>query len=360
MTLKKLLAEFTQKEGEIFCLKYIDTIINIKKCVTNETIETIIKFFQLYLEKDNHWSKDVLANIYFYDNSFFEKNFLKFCGSIVAKKIIRISSAKRFNLSVKEYVYGDYHIFIYDHNGTAIIMNYFNHNVYIFMTDSSEIAIVEFLRDIIIKDQENKGSIILHAAAVEKDNKVIAISGVKGAGKSTATMELIFHAGYHFFSGDKLFVRVENEQIIAKGWPDYPHLGVGTLCRYDTLINYCEEVDIKNKKANDKILLPPKKFYDIIELAINRNEAVLSAIIFPDFDLKNQSQVARIDNVPQRLVGNIEYKEDFPMAKWHDLVKPEYNRMNQEKILKDRLMKVPGYAWKGNFVANSLEDCLKM
>lgn len=37
--MEKLLAQFTQKEGENFCLKYIDTNINMKKNVKNETIE---------------------------------------------------------------------------------------------------------------------------------------------------------------------------------------------------------------------------------------------------------------------------------------------------------------------------------
>lgn len=218
----------------------------------------------MYLEKESHWIKKALANIYFYNYCDLEKSFLKYCG--------------------------DYHIFVYNHNGTAIIMDYLDHNVYIFMTDESEIAIVEFFRDIIIKDQENKGSIVLHVAAVEKDDRVIGVSGMNGLGKSTAMMELIFHAGYHFFTGDKLFVRVKNGQIIAKGWPDYPHLGVGTLSRYAVLVNHCKEFDIKNKQPKEKILLSPREFYDIDEFNLNSKVAILSAVIFLEFDLDNKSK----------------------------------------------------------------------
>lgn len=46
------------------------------------------------------------------------------------------------------------------------------------------------------------------------DEKVIVICGGKGTGKSTVTMELIFNGGYHFFTGDKLFVRMEGGQKI--------------------------------------------------------------------------------------------------------------------------------------------------
>lgn len=357
--MEKLLTKYADKEGERYCLKYLDTTINVKQCVTNETIESVMFFFQLYLEKSDEWSKESLTDIYFYDFIEFEKDFCQYCGEVAAQKTIRISSVKQFNLSVKEYISQGYHIFVYDDNETAIIMDDSQHRVYLFLSQTSEIAIVELLRDIIIKDQENKGSVILHAAAVEKDNKVVAISGIKGAGKSTATMELLFHAGYHFFTGDKLFVRFENEKLIAKGWPDYPHLGVGTISRYSPLVAHCEAFDIRSKKPSDKILLSPKEFYGIEEIKINANVGEVSAVIFPEFNVSGESEVSQVENVAERLISNIEYKEDFPMSKWHELVKPGYVREVQEKKLCHCLASVPGFVWKGNFAAESMEDCLK-
>lgn len=213
---------------------------------------------------------------------------------------------------------------------------------------------MEFIRDIVIKDKENKGSIILHAAAVHKNDKVVAISGAKGAGKSTATMELIFNAGYEFFTGDKLFVRVKDNKIIAKGWPDYPHLGVGTISRYDTLIDYCGTEKIQNADPSDKIIFSPEDFYDIAELKVNNETGVLSAFIFPQFNVNNASNVIKVDNVAQKIEANIEYKEDFPMSQWHEMVKKKYNRDENQKILCECLEQIPGYSWKGNFNAQDV------
>lgn len=357
--IKNYLDSYKTNQSEIFSLTYIDTVLNFKNNSNIKAFQTVISFLKLYFSYNNVWANsDLLANIYVQDYKEFLSDISQFCKTEISEKIIRISSAKKFNLSVKEYECDNNHIFIYNDTNTTIIMNYSSKDIYFFIDEDSEIPIIEFIRDIVIKDQENKGSIILHAAAVEKDNKVIVISGVKGAGKSTLTMELIFNAHFHFFTGDKLFVRVLDNQLIAKGWPDYPHLGIGTIRNFPHLYEISKKYITDSMKNSDKLLLSPFELYGLEEMKIESGTAVLSAMIFPKFDLDSESKISKTDDLPERISSNIEYKEDFPMSQWHDFVLKTYNRKQNVDALIKVVKNISGYRWEGKFSADTVQSIL--
>lgn len=66
---------------------------------------------------------------------------------------------------------------------------------------------------------ENSGYFVLHSSCVEKNNKAVAFSGKKGAGK-TQTLINLLQSGYHMVTNDKLALRLDNDgKIICVGFP---------------------------------------------------------------------------------------------------------------------------------------------
>lgn len=352
--IKEILKAIKEKDGNLYSINYIDTILNFKNNIDSKIFDRVISFVRLYFNQKTKWQNEAIADIYVEDFSEFTEKISAYCTEVIAEKKIRISSAEKFNLSVKEYEVQEYHIFVHETNNTTFIMNYDTHEIYMFIDDTSEIALVEFIRDIVIKDQENRGSIIMHAAAVEKNNSVIMISGVKGAGKSTLTLEMICNGHYRFFTGDKLFLRVFNGKVIAKGWPDYPHIGVGTIRNFKVLNDYCQKFNIENMQNSDKILLDFEEYYKLEKININSGYAELDYIIFPKFSVDEPSNVVKVDDLKKRVRDNIEFKEDFPMSQWHNFVPKKYDKEQRIQMIMDALDSVSGFSWSGFFNADDI------
>jgi hypothetical protein len=96
--------------------------------------------------------------------------------------------------------------------------------------------LVELVRDLVLKHQENTGAAVLHATAAYRDGTAVLVTGAKGAGKSTVLLELVEHFGYQVLSGDKTVLHeLPDGSLVAAGWPDYPHLGYGTVAKHPGL-----------------------------------------------------------------------------------------------------------------------------
>jgi hypothetical protein len=95
--------------------------------------------------------------------------------------------------------------------------------------------LVELIRDLVLKAEENAGAAVLHATAAVRDGRAVLVAGSKGAGKSTVLLELVERFGYRIMSGDKAVAGVGETGLYVAGWPDYPHLGYGTIAKYPGL-----------------------------------------------------------------------------------------------------------------------------
>lgn len=119
---------------------------------------------------------------------------------------------------------------------------------------------VERVRDLVLKDQENRGVLVLHATSAERDGSLAVISGSKGAGKSTILLELVEHFGFRVVAGDTTLAFVdESGDVILTGWPDYPHLGFGTIDRYPGLLRIAGIPD-DYVPATEQVFSPLGKF----------------------------------------------------------------------------------------------------
>ena len=75
---------------------------------------------------------------------------------------------------------------------------------------------------------QRQGWLIGHAAALVRNNKTLAIAGLSGGGKSTLMLKLLGHGG-QFMSNDRLFLRAQDNRIMAHGIAKWPRINPGTI-----------------------------------------------------------------------------------------------------------------------------------
>lgn len=120
--------------------------------------------------------------------------------------------------------------------GTRFVFDRSARTIDISLGSGGGMDFVELVRDLVLKDQENAGTVVLHAGAAYREGAAVLVVGAKGAGKSTVLLELVERFGYRILSGDKtLLHELPDGSIRAVGWPDYPHLGYGTIVKYPGL-----------------------------------------------------------------------------------------------------------------------------
>lgn len=121
-------------------------------------------------------------------------------------------------------------------SGTRFVFDPAERRIDVTVTPSTALEPVELLRELFLKDQENRGAVVLHATSAHRDGSAVLVVGAKGSGKSTVLLELVEHHGHEIMSGDKTVVRRQPDgTLLASGWPDYPHLGYGTIAKYPDL-----------------------------------------------------------------------------------------------------------------------------
>jgi HprK-related kinase B len=87
-----------------------------------------------------------------------------------------------------------------------------------------------------------RGHLLLHASAVARDGRAVALAGPPGAGKSTASLHLV-EDGFRFVSNDRLLVRPAADGVEALGYPKQPRVNPGTLLHHPRLRSLLEPDD---------------------------------------------------------------------------------------------------------------------
>lgn len=348
---KEVLERKSGEKASVFCMTYLDSYINVHTKTKVPVLQSILDFFSTHFLYEKKRRENVLGDLYIETYKYFEENVEKLYEGEGKKVLIRKSSAKRFNLSATQYEWLQYRIYKYDDIKTAFIMDKNRKKIYAYLSDLSEIAAVELIRDLIIKDQENKGTLILHAAAVEKDGEATIIAASKGSGKSTTCLEFVMKYGYRLVSGDKVFIQVKDNEVFVKGWPDYPHLGIGTLRKYDMLLDMVKDKVTEDMTSRDKILFNPSAFYSLPSIQVNPNMMLLKCCVFPVFEEgKGVTTVKKCQDCTEDIIRNLEFKNDFPISKWHDYIVVDNDRESIVQRLRKSLALQNGYELSGNLI----------
>lgn len=184
----------------------------------------------------------------------FEENLRKRCTEPVA---IRKSSAPIFNLHIRKSADDSGPVLAWDEDRqVGYCIDRQARHIHFYGGDNAFVHLVELVRYYSLWIEEARGTTLLHSAAVVSvaTGAVVAIVGHKGAGKTSTMLAMATSGTHRYFSGDKLLIDLVEGRLRARGWPDYPHIGVGALRQHRALV---EDLGLA-LKTNDGTMLPDR------------------------------------------------------------------------------------------------------
>ncbi|MFC0140311.1 dephospho-CoA kinase [Erwinia mallotivora] len=260
---------------------------------------------------------------------------------------IRHSSASIFNLTLNRGELNDGHqIAWHESDQTGYCWQLGGTQMEMYVNQQSFIHVIEFFRYYLLAVEVAKGSLILHASGVESctNGTVVAICGIKGAGKTSTMLNLVTSNAFRYFSGDKLLVDIHKDALRVRSWPDYPHIGAGSLRQHPEL---CQKMGLSLSHPplsvadnQDKFLFAPELFQSATGKSLLRS-ATLSTIVLPNV-LGNTSTITALNARDKRELGSSHLFENplnFITATWHGLSLPEQNSATRSlhQHVRDRL-----------------------
>jgi hypothetical protein len=189
------------------------------------------------------------------------------------------------------------------------------------------VHLIELVRYYGLLVEQARGTLVLHASAVShrSTREVVGIVGAKGAGKTTTMLSMVASGDYTYFSGDKLLLRLEDGELRVRGWPDYPHIGIGTLGAHAALAARLgislHADDGSPLPPRHKVLVPPQQFLQAIG-APTVVAGRLSLLMLPAVDERRRTGEIALDSGDKDSVGSatlFEWPHQFVTACWHGL-----------------------------------------
>lgn len=321
----------------------------------SKELKEIYNFFDSHFIISPGITGEPLASLYF--NKYEDFDWEPYKGMKVFTQTIRNKkgSATDFNLEVeKVLVTDDIDLFHNKLTNTVLILNKSLKIASFYISEKSKYYIIDFIRDLIIKNEEKLGSLVLHAAGAVCNGKAIILVGAKGAGKTTYLYDLVVKHKLLFFSGDKIFIKVniDNEKIDCYGWPDYPHIGFRTVLKYVRLKDHVEKLGfiIDENYLEQKILLPPTDLQEALGFSIVKGPVPIGSIIFPSIHPEMQTTLKKCNHIVENVLEHLEYTDDNPFKNWHQFIRSvnkDYQKQYLE-ILRMQLSSYPIYRIEGD------------
>jgi hypothetical protein len=243
---------------------------------------------------------------------------------------VRKSASDFFTIPARYTLHEGRELVICVKNGTQFTFDRSDRSVSVCVGSGAQLELIELIRDLVLKEIENRGAVVLHATAAYRAGTIVAISGAKGAGKSTILLELVEKFGYQILSGDKTILREQPDgSVHAFGWPDYPHLGYSTVVKYPGLPNITGITTDYQPDPNHafspygKFAVDPAKFRSRFALAPMGVHGMLSVIICPEIGPGNQTEFKNIVLDVEELTVNLESAFTSSHAQWHHFIEDD-------------------------------------
>jgi energy-coupling factor transporter ATP-binding protein EcfA2 len=241
--------------------------------------------------------------------------------------IIRKSSVEQFYLTARTFVPAEDQLVAFDEKtATAYHLYQSSGVIEMYISEHSFIHIIELVRYLSLMIEEALGSMLLHATATIHEGAAYLILGQGGSGKTTTMLHMVYDHGHQYLSGDKVLVSLEDTGILIRGWPDYPHIGIGTFQRFHDFRHACgvslNGEDGKAKPPTQKEVLDFESVRRILHGMTFSATKVIAALIFPHVSLEETSIhfISGNEKTPEELLRYIEYPHQFGLVQWHSLL----------------------------------------
>lgn len=216
------------------------------------------------------------------------------------------------------------------------------------VSEGSSFQVIDFLRDLVLRAEEDRGTVILHAAGVVRDGRALAIVGPKGAGKTTTLLALVADEKSAYFTGDKLFCDLVDGRLAAHPWRDWPYVGVGTMRVHDWLAERVRDAvdpDLDSRSPREKLLLDPDEFERALGGGFTPAPLPLGVIVVPEVRPDEPCRIAPVEDEAERwavLNQVLERTSDTTFFPWQTYLVPDYAALFANfRLLRRSLTAVP-------------------
>ncbi|KPI16961.1 hypothetical protein OK074_1754 [Actinobacteria bacterium OK074] len=246
--------------------------------------------------------------------------------------VIRQSTAPEFTFHALLSRHGDRLVYANEHTRLDVpVDTAVDQRFEVGITDGSVCQLMDFIRDLIIRTEETRGTVVLHASGVHRDGRAYAIAGPKGAGKTTTLLSVLSRPGWRYFTGDKLFCRIaEDGGITATPWRDLPYVGAGTLREHPELVDWVRAntgLDPAELPAREKLLLDADAFEAWLGSAFGPEPLQLAGILLPEVRPGEPFAVEPVTEEPARwmeLNRIVDRSIDTTFFGWQHYLVPDY------------------------------------
>ncbi|MDU0355844.1 HprK-related kinase B [Paraglaciecola aquimarina] len=224
--------------------------------------------------------------------------------------------------------------------------------------------VINFINSQYLNWLQQQGWQNCHAAALERNGQGIAMAGFSGGGKSTLMLHLMELSGARFTSNDRLLVKSQGQQTIAKGIPKLPRVNPGTVVNNPRLKSMFSEQKIAELQSMPLAeLWDLEEKYDVfVEQAYGPNRIChttpLKAFIVLNWhrDNTDRMQISQIDLTQRRDLLAAVMKSSGPFYQYNDgSFYQDSTELNEEAYLQ-ALHNVPIYEASGQVDFAALVD----
>ncbi len=270
---------------------------------------------------------------------------------------IRKSHSSHFSISAKRYERGTTEVLVCDDSGTRIQYDRARRHIGICRTARTRpIELIEVIRDLVLKNEELAGTVVIHAAVVASPAGAVVIIGGKGAGKTTLAFQLVQKCGCVLLSGDKALLCVGSAPagIRVYSWPDWPNIGLGTLQKYPRLV---EELGIGQRIAKakiadlwsvaHKIAVPPEVISRHFRTCERRGPLPIIGVCYPRVEAGQDLRVTQVEDHYSLALPHTE-RAFHARSDWnHFMVQDDVPRDSASRRLESLWNELPGYELVG-------------
>jgi hypothetical protein len=268
--------------------------------------------------------------------------------------VIRRSSAVPFNLDARHFVREGRHYYVNEHTGLVVPIR---HNgpreaLRLDVSAGSTCQVIELFRDLLIRHEEDRGTVVLHASAVANGSErpaVVLIAGHKGSGKTSLLLHLLARLPVRCFSGDKVFATIEADAIRLDPWRDWPHIGAGTARQFPELARLIREQtghDVWDLPSEQKSLVDPVAFEQRVASPFQSTPGRPVLILLPRY-YPGPTVLSLVDEPTEKvrcLRAMVERSRDATYAGWQSFLVPDYSRQDDQIRMMGRLFKTVTFA----------------